>query len=62
MALYDEAKVEELMTNEGSCATAGKIDAAITNAKLFLDVTRESGSFDASHMGLIVDGEPIVNR
>ena len=47
VALYDEAKVEELMTNEGIVRNRRKIDAAITNAKLFLDVTREFGSFDA---------------
>lgn len=41
VALYDEAKVEELMTNEGIVRNRRKIDAAITNAKLFLDVTRE---------------------
>ena len=55
VALYDEAKVEELMANEGIVRNRLKINAAITNAKLFLDVAREFGSFD-------VDGEPIVNR
>ena len=52
VALYDEAKVEELMV---------KINAAVTNAKLFLDVAREFGSFNAFIWGY-VDGEPIVNR
>ena len=52
VALYDEAKVEELMTNEGIVRNRRKIDAAITNAKLFLDVTREFGSFDAFIWGL----------
>ena len=61
MALYDEAKVEELMTNEGIVRNRRKIDAAITNAKLFLDVTREFGSFDA-FIWDYEDGEPIVNR
>ena len=61
VALYDEAKVEELMTNEGIVRNRRKIDAAITNAKLFLDVTREFGSFDA-FIWDYVDGEPIVNR
>ena len=61
MALYDEAKVEELMANEGIVRNRLKINAAITNAKLFLDVAREFGSFDAFIWGY-VDGEPIVNR
>ena len=47
VALYDEAKVEELMANEGIVRNRLKINAAITNAKLFLDVAREFGSFDA---------------
>ena len=61
VALYDEAKVEELMANEGIVRNRLKINAAITNAKLFLDVAREFGSFDAFIWGY-VDGEPIVNR
>ena len=61
VALYDEAKVEELMANEGIVRNRLKINAAITNAKLFRDVAREFGSFDAFIWGY-VDGEPIVNR
>ena len=61
VALYDEAKVEELMANEGIVRNRLKINAAITNAKLSLDVAREFGSFDAFIWGY-VDGEPIVNR
>ena len=61
VALYDEAKVEELMANEGIVRNRLKINAAITSAKLFLDVAREFGSFDAFIWGY-VDGEPIVNR
>ena len=61
VALYDEAKVEELMANEGIVRNRLKINAAITNAKLCLDVAREFGSFDAFILGY-VDGEPIVNR
>lgn len=61
VALYDEAKVEELMANEGIVRNRLKINAAITNAKLFLDVAREFGSFDA-FIWEYVDGAPIVNR
>lgn len=61
VALYDEAKVEELMQNAGIVRNRLKIDAAITNAKLFLDVVEEFGSFDAFLWGY-VDGSPIVNR
>lgn len=61
VACYGEAKVEELMANEGIVRNRLKINAAITNAKLFLDVVDEFGSFDAFIWGY-VDGEPIVNR
>lgn len=61
VALYDEAKVEELMANAGIVRNRRKIEAAITNAKLFLDVVEEFGSFDAFIWGY-VDGTPIVNH
>ncbi|WP_139652301.1 DNA-3-methyladenine glycosylase I [Raoultibacter phocaeensis] len=58
---YDEKKVEELMENEGIIRNRLKINAAIANAKLFLDIVEEFGSFDAFLWGY-VDGAPIVNR
>ena len=61
VACYGEAKVEELMANEGIVRNRLKINAAITNATLFLDVVDEFGSFDAFIWGY-VDGDPIVNR
>ena len=61
VALYGEEKVEELMANEGIIRNRRKIEAAVTNAKLFLDVVEEFGSFDKFIWGY-VDGEPIVNH
>lgn len=61
VALYGPEKVEELMANEGIVRNRLKINAAITNAKLFLEVVEEFGSFDAFIWGY-VDGAPIVNR
>lgn len=61
VALYDEAKVEELMANAGIVRNRLKINAAVANAKAFLDVVGEFGSFDAFIWGY-VGGEPIVNR
>ena len=61
VALYDEAKVEELMANAGIVRNRLKITAAGANAKAFLDVVGEFGSFDAFIWGY-VGGEPIVNR
>lgn len=61
VARYGEAKAEELMANAGIVRNRLKINAAITNAKLFLDVIEEFGSFDAFIWGY-VDGIPIVNQ
>lgn len=61
VARYDEAKVEELMANAGIVRNRRKIEAAVANAELFLDVAREFGSFDTFIWGY-VDGEPVVNH
>ena len=47
VADYDETKVAELMQNAGIVRSEGKIRAAIGNARVFLDIQREFGSFDA---------------
>jgi len=47
IAEYSEEKVAELMQNEGIIRNQLKIRAAITNAKLFLKIQAEYGSFDA---------------
>ena len=61
VARYDEAKIEELMANVGIIRHRQKIKAAVTNARLFLDVVEEFGSFDA-FIWSYVGGEPIVNQ
>jgi DNA-3-methyladenine glycosylase I len=60
MALYDDTKVEELMANAGIIRHRGKINAAIGNAKAFLEIQREHGSFDR-FIWAYVGGTPIVN-
>lgn len=45
IARYDEAKVAELMNNPGIIRNRLKIQAAITNAKLFLEITKHE-TFD----------------
>lgn len=61
VALYDEAKIEELMTNEGIIRNRRKITSAINNAKLFLEVAKEHGSFD-KFIWEYVDNAPIVGH
>ncbi len=45
VANYDEKKVEELLQNEGIIRSRGKINAAISNAKIFIEIQKEFGSF-----------------
>jgi DNA-3-methyladenine glycosylase I len=58
---YDDIKIEELMQNEGIIRNRLKINAAITNAKLFLEVQKEYGSF-AKFIWSYVDGTPIIGH
>ena len=44
---YDRRKVKSLLSNEGIVRNKLKIAATIGNAKAFLDIQKEFGSFDA---------------
>lgn len=46
IAQYNEVKIEELMANEKIIRNRMKINAAINNAKLFLRIREEQGSFN----------------
>ena len=61
IAAYDEAKVQSLLQNEGIIRSPRKISAAIQNAKVFLDIQREFGSFSAYLWGF-AEGLPVVNQ
>ncbi len=60
VARYDEKKFEELMANGGIVRNRLKIQAAIQNAKAFLGVQQEFGSFDA-YIWQFVHGKPQLN-
>ena len=45
VANYDEGKVNELLSNEGIIRHKGKISSAINNAKIFIEIQNEFGSF-----------------
>ena len=45
VASYDETKVNELLNNEKIIRSSGKINSAINNAKIFIDIQKEFGSF-----------------
>lgn len=58
---YDEKKIEALLQNEGIVRNKLKINAVITNAKAFLKVKEEFGSF-SRYIWSFVDGKPIRNH
>jgi DNA-3-methyladenine glycosylase I len=60
VAAYDARKVRTLMSDAGIVRNRLKIGAAIRNARAFLEVQREFGSFDAYLWGF-VGGKPKVN-
>lgn len=59
--LFDNEKIEELMANEGIIRHRGKINAAIHNAKIFVDIQKRYGSFDR-FIWRYVDDTPIINN
>jgi DNA-3-methyladenine glycosylase I len=61
VARYDEKKVQELLVNPGIIRNRAKILAAINNARRFLKIQEEFGSFNV-FMWRFVDGKPIVNE
>lgn len=61
VARYDEQKVAALLANEGIVRNRLKIASAIRNARAFLEVQSEFGTFDA-YIWRFVDGRTIQNR
>jgi DNA-3-methyladenine glycosylase I len=61
VAEYDENKIEELLQNEGIIRNRRKIEASINNAKLFLKIQKEFGSFDKYIWGF-VNNKPVISH
>lgn len=61
VAQFDEAKIQELLQFEGIIRNKLKVRGAVTNARLFLEIQKEFGSFDA-YVWQFVDGKPIINN
>ena len=60
IAEYDTRKLQELLSNEGIVRNRLKVEATIQNAKGFLALQREFGSFDA-YIWQFVGGKPKKN-
>ncbi len=61
VAEFKEADVERLLGDPGIIRNRAKVNSAIQNARAFLKIQEEFGSFD-SYIWNFVDGAPIVNR
>jgi DNA-3-methyladenine glycosylase I len=61
VARFDARKVKTLLKNAGIIRNRLKIESSITNARAFLAVQKEFGSFDR-YVWQFVGGRPIVNR
>jgi len=61
VARFTSRRIERLMADAGIVRNRAKIEAAVANARAFLEVQREFGSFDA-YIWPFVGGHPIVHR
>jgi DNA-3-methyladenine glycosylase I len=61
VASYKEEKLEELMQNQGLIRNRKKMEAAIKNAKIFMEIQTEFGSF-SNYLWSFTDRQIIVNQ
>ena len=61
VARFTAKDKRRLMKDEGIVRNRLKIDSAVTNARYFLEVQQEFGSFDR-YLWAFVGGQPVVNR
>jgi len=61
MAEYDEMKLNELLKNEGIIRNRLKINSTVTNARAFMKVQEEFGSF-AKYIWNFTDNKRIINK
>jgi len=61
VAAFDDARCARLVRDPAIVRHRGKIEATVRNARAFLAVGRERGSF-ASYLWAFVDGRPVVTN
>lgn len=61
IAQYDDNKVAELLNDPGIIRNRRKVHSAVVNARIFLDIQDQYGSFN-SFIWQYVGGEPICNQ
>lgn len=62
VARFTEDDVERLMQFDGIVRNRLKIKAAISNAKLFMDIQKEYGSFCNYLKSFLPNGKPVINK
>ncbi|GBE07013.1 DNA-3-methyladenine glycosylase 1 [bacterium BMS3Abin11] len=61
VAKYSDKKIEKLLLDPGIIRNRLKVSSAVSNARIFLEVQAEFGSFD-SYIWQFTDGKAIHNR
>jgi DNA-3-methyladenine glycosylase I len=61
VAAYDAARIEQLLGNPNIVRNRRKIESAVRNARVFLEIQDEFGSFDA-YLWHFVSGRPRINH
>jgi DNA-3-methyladenine glycosylase I len=61
VARYEERKIQELLLNPGIIRNRAKVLAAVNNAKKFLEIQEQFGSFNA-YIWVFVGCKPIVSE
>lgn len=61
IAKYDRKKINSLLKDEGIIRNKMKIEAAISNAKAFIQIRKEFGTFD-KYIWSFVNYKPIINK
>ncbi|VAW31920.1 DNA-3-methyladenine glycosylase [hydrothermal vent metagenome] len=61
IARYDDEKIAELLQNPGIVRNRLKVQAAVKNARGYLDIMEKEGSF-SDYLWQFVDGQPVQNR
>lgn len=61
VARFTQAKIEKLLLDPGIVRNRLKVEAAVNNARQFLKVQEDFGTFDA-YIWRFVNGKPIVNK
>jgi DNA-3-methyladenine glycosylase I len=61
VAAFDDSDIERLLNDAGIIRNRLKILAAISNARLFIDVQKEFGTFDKYLYSFMPHGKPIIN-